>query len=160
LPQARQGSIAGLIELLNQRGGKEDLYRVAEELRMNVDDLLPIIEAAVLLSFAKSDRGDVEVTPAGKAFAEAGIAARKDLFRAAALARVKLLQQMNSALLSKLDHTMPLEFFRDILREHASDEEVQKQIDTALNWGRYGDIFTYNAESGRLQLNRTTSEAA
>jgi NitT/TauT family transport system ATP-binding protein len=160
LPQARQGSIAGLMELLNERGGKEDVYRVAEELRMNVDDLLPIIEAAVLLSFAQSERGDVEVTPAGKAFAEAGIAVRKDLFRAAALARVKLLQQMNSALSSKSDHTMPLEFFRDILREHISDEEVQKQIDTALNWGRYGDIFTYNAESGRLQLNQTTSVAA
>jgi NitT/TauT family transport system ATP-binding protein len=58
---------------------------------------------------------------------------------------------MNSALASKSDHTMPLEFFRDILQEHFPDEEVQRQIDTALNWGRYGDIFTYASESDRLQ---------
>src|SRR6202158_2918398 len=32
LPHARPGSIAGLVELLNDRGGKEDLYRIAEEL--------------------------------------------------------------------------------------------------------------------------------
>src|ERR1700689_1207557 len=49
LPHARPGSIAGLVELLADRGGKDDLYRIAEELRMEVDDLLPIVEAAALL---------------------------------------------------------------------------------------------------------------
>ena len=67
LPHARPGGIAGLLELLNDRGGKEDLYRIADELRMEVDDLLPIVEAATLLGFAKADKGDVEITPEGKA---------------------------------------------------------------------------------------------
>jgi NitT/TauT family transport system ATP-binding protein len=160
LPHARRGAIAGLLELLNDRGGKEDLYRVAEELRMDVDDLLPIVEAAVLLSFAKSERGDVELTAAGKAFAEADIATRKASFRQAALAHVTLLQQMSSALATKSDHTMPLEFFRDLLQERYSDEEVQRQIDTALNWGRYGDIFTYDSESNRLRLNSAGADEA
>ena len=79
LPHARRGAIAGLLEVLNDRGGKEDLFRIAEELRLEVDDLLPIVEAAVLLDFAKSERGDVELTPAGKAFAEADIETRKIL---------------------------------------------------------------------------------
>jgi NitT/TauT family transport system ATP-binding protein len=150
LPHARPGSIAGLLELLNDRGGKDDLYRIAEELLMEVDDLLPIVEAAALLAFVKSDRGDVEVTPSGKAFAEADIATRKELFRQAALAHVSLLQQINSTLASKSDHTIPLELFRDILDEYFSDDEVQRQIETVLNWGRYGDIFTYDSESDRL----------
>jgi len=152
-PHARRGAVAGLLELLNDRGGKEDLYRIAEELRLELDDLLPIVEAAALLRFAKSERGDVELTAAGREFAEADIATRKNLFRQAALANVALLQQMNGALISKSDHTMPLEFFRDLLQEHFSDDEVQKQIDTALNWGRYGNIFTYDADTDRLLLN-------
>ena len=82
LPHARPGSIAGLVELLNDRGGKEDLYRIAEELLMEVDDLLPIVEAAALLSFVKSERGDIELTPSGKAFAEADISTRKRAFSA------------------------------------------------------------------------------
>jgi NitT/TauT family transport system ATP-binding protein len=150
LPHARPGSIAGLLELLNDRAGKDDLYRIAEELLMEVDDLLPIVEAAALLAFVKSDRGDVELTPSGKAFAEADISARKELFRQAALAHVPLLQQINSALASKSDHTIPLEFFRDILEEYFSDDELKRQIETVLNWGRYGDIFTYDSESDRL----------
>jgi NitT/TauT family transport system ATP-binding protein len=150
LPHARGGSIAGLLELLNDRGGKEDLYRIAEELRMEVDDLLPVVEAAALLSFANSERGDIELTPAGKSFAEADIAARKTLFREAALAHVRLLQQMHSAVLAKSDGAMPLEFFRDILDEHLSNEQVQREIETALDWGRYAGLFTYDSEADRL----------
>ncbi|SPF34086.1 conserved hypothetical protein [Candidatus Sulfopaludibacter sp. SbA4] len=152
LPHARRGTIAGLLELLGDRGGKEDLYRIADELHLEVDDLLPIVEAAVLLAFAKSDKGDVEITPEGKAFAEADISTRKRLFRDAALSHVTLLQQMHSALANKSDHTMSLEFFRDLLREHFPDAEVQRQIETALNWGRYADLFTYHADSDRLSL--------
>jgi len=150
LPHARRGTIAGLLELLDDRGGQDDLFRVADELHMEVDDLLPIVEAAVLLGFAKSDKGDVEITPEGKAFAQADISTRKHLFRDAALAHVTLLQQMNSALSSKSDHTMSLDFFRDLLREHFSDAEAQRQIETALNWGRYADLFTYHADTGKL----------
>jgi NitT/TauT family transport system ATP-binding protein len=152
LPHARPGGIGGLLELLNDRGGKEDLYHVAEELRMEVDDLLPIVEAATLLGFAKLEKGDLEITAAGKQFAEADIATRKVLFREASLARVPLLQQIYTALASKSDHAMPLEFFRDILDEHFGRDDVQRQIDTALDWGRYSDIFTYDSESDRLLL--------
>jgi len=152
LPHARPGSIAGLIELVNDRSGKDDLFRIADELRMEVDDLLPIVEAATLLSFVKSDRGEIELTPTGKTFAEADISARKDVFREAALANVTLLQQISNALASKSDHTIPLELFRDILEERISDADVQRQIDIALDWGRYGDIFSYDSESDRLRL--------
>jgi NitT/TauT family transport system ATP-binding protein len=152
LPHARPGGIAGLLELLNDRGGKEDLYHVAEELLMEVDDLLPIVEATTLLDFARTDKGDVEITPAGKAFAEADIATQKDLFRQAALAHSTLLAQIASALKTKSDGAMPLEFFRDILEEHFPEIEVQRQLDTALNWGRYAEIFEYDSESDRLSV--------
>jgi NitT/TauT family transport system ATP-binding protein len=154
LPHARRGAIAGLLELLNERGGKEDLYRIADDLRMEVDDLLPIVEAATLLKFAKSERGDVEVTPLGKTFADADIGARKALFHEAVLANVTLIQQIHAALHSKMDRTMPLEFFRDVLDEYFSASEVERQIETALNWGRYADLFTYDAESDRLFLHQ------
>ena len=157
LPQARRGAIAGLLELINDRGGREDLYRIADELHLEVDDLLPIVEAAELVGFAKTDKGDVEITPEGKAFAEADITTRKQLFREAALSRATLLQQMHSALLNKSDHAMSLEFFRDLLKQHFSDQEVDRQIETALNWGRYADLFNYDADSDRLSLDQPAS---
>ena len=152
LPHARPGGIAGLLELLNDRGGEDDLYHVAEELLMEVDDLLPIVDAATLLGFATSHHGDIALTPPGKTFAEADITERKALFRDAVLSHVVVLQQVRRTLESKADGAMALEFFRDILDEHFPENEVQAQLDTALNWGRYAEIFTYDSESDRLLL--------
>jgi len=159
LPHAKPGGMAGLLEFLNDRGGQEDLYHLADELLMEVDDLFPIVEEAVLLGFAQSREGDVEITPAGKAFAEADIATRKRLFREAALANVVLMQQIRSALEKKSDGTMPLEFFRDVLDEHLPEEEVQRQIETILDWGRYAEIFTYDSETDRLLSHQPASSA-
>ena len=157
LPHARPGGMAGLLELLNDRGGKEDLYHLAEDLLMEVDDLFPIVEEAVLMGFAKATEGDVEITPEGKAFAEADISTRKRMFREAILANVPLMQQVRCVLEQKSDGAVPLEFFRDVLDEHFSQDEVQKQIETMLNWGRYSEIFTYDPETDRLLLRRESS---
>jgi NitT/TauT family transport system ATP-binding protein len=152
LPHTRSGSMAGLLELLVDHGGEEDLYHVAGQLLLEVDDLLPIVEGAALLGFATAREGDVKVTPEGRAFAEADIGGRKTLFRDAVLSRVTLLQKMKSALESRSDHRMPLEFFHDILDEHFTEPDVEKQLDTALDWGRYAEIFSYDPANGTLRL--------
>ena len=152
LPHARPGGISGLLELLIDRGGSEDLYHVADDLHLEIDDMLPILDAASLLGFAKAREGDVEITPEGRAFAVADIPTQKTLFREAALARVPLLQQMRAALEKKSDRAMPLDFFHDLLDEHFSETSTRQQLETALNWGRYGEIFTYDPESDRIRL--------
>ncbi len=158
LPHARVGGIAGLVELLQDRGGKEDLYRLAEDLIMDAEDLLPIVEACVLLGFATLKEGDVEITPDGARFAEAGILSRKTLFRHAAIGHVMILQQIDSMLHAKTDHSISEEFFYDILDEHFSQDEVERQFETAMNWGRYAEIFDFDRESHRLILAEPVSE--
>ena len=160
LPHARPGGVTGLLELLVDRGGSEDLYHVAEDLHLEVDDLLPIVEASTLLGFAKAQEGDVEITPDGKTFAEADVETQKRLFHDAALAHVGLIQQMRKALESKSDGSMPLQFFHDLLDEHFSEEDTEKQIETALYWGRYGEIFSYDPETDRLHLQRAPNPEA
>jgi NitT/TauT family transport system ATP-binding protein len=119
---------------------------------MDVEDLLPILEACVLLGFAWLKEGDVQLSPQGAAFADADIQRRKVLFREAALEHVTILKQIASILQRKSDHSITDEFFHDILDEHFSEDEVQRQLDTAMNWGRYAEIFDYDRESGQLTL--------
>ena len=161
LPHARVGGIAGLLELLHDRGGREDLFRLSEELVMDVEDLLPILEACVLLGFALLKEGDVQITPEGVRFADADIQQRKVLFREAALEHVTILKQIDSVLKRKSDHSIADEFFHDILDEYFAEDEVQRQFETAMNWGRYAEIFDYDREHGRLiQTEPPSSEAA
>jgi NitT/TauT family transport system ATP-binding protein len=159
LPHARTAGIAGLLEILRDGGGQADLYRLAEKLAMNVDDLLPIVEAATLLGFAELKEGDVQITPEGIGFAEADILTRKVLFREAALKHVAILQCIDSVLRAKSDHSIPDEFFHDILDEHFSQDEVERQFETAMNWGRYAEIFDHDPQNGRLVLTEPLSEA-
>jgi NitT/TauT family transport system ATP-binding protein len=49
---------------------------------------------------------------------------------------------------------MPLEFFHDLLDEHFSDDEARRQLDTAIQWGRYAELFDYDSVTERLS--RTT----
>jgi NitT/TauT family transport system ATP-binding protein len=150
LPHARPGGIAGFMELLADRNGSEDLYKLADDLAMDVDDLLPIVDASVMLGFAELREGDVAITPEGRAFGEADIQTQKAIFRQAALKHVALLRLIENTLHAKRDRAIGEEFFRDILDEHFSAAEVERQFETALNWGRYAEIFDYDSESKRL----------
>jgi NitT/TauT family transport system ATP-binding protein len=70
-----------------------------------------------------------------------------------------LIQQIRNALERKSDRAVPLEFFRDVLDKHFSQEDVERQLDTALNWGRYAEIFTYDSQTDRLLLHEGTGIA-
>ena len=158
LPHARVGGIAGLVELLHDRGGREDLFRLSEDLVMDVEDLLPILEACQLLGFAWLKEGDVQLSGQGVQFADADIQRRKVLFREAALEHVTILKQIDSILKKKVRPFDQRRIFRDVLDEHFSEDEVQRQFDTAVNWGRYGEIFDYDRESGRLVQSSVVSD--
>jgi NitT/TauT family transport system ATP-binding protein len=150
LPHVRAGGIAGLLEILADHGGREDLHRLSHQLMLEADDLLPIVDACAILGFARVDAGDAEITEVGREVAAGDIQKRKQLFRDAVLAHVPVLQQMDSALQAKADGTMPLEFFHDLLDEHFSEDEVHRQLDTAIQWGRYAELFDYDSVTERL----------
>ena len=150
LPHVRAGGIAGLLEILADHDGREDLHRLSHQLMLEADDLLPIVEACAILGFASVDAGDAEITEVGREVAAGDIQKRKQLFRDAVLAHVPVLQQMASALQAKADGTMPLEFFHDLLDEHFSEDEVRRQLDTAIQWGRYAELFDFDSVTERL----------
>lgn len=152
LPHTRPGGMAGLLEILADHGGRVDLHKLADELGLEVDALLPTVDTARLLHLLKLEEGDAIITQEGLDFAKGDIQERKAIFRKGALANVPLLRQMEQALRSKADRTLPDEFFRDLLDEHFSEEESRRQLETAIQWGRYAEIFDYDAATGKLTL--------
>jgi len=152
LPHARPGGIAGLLELLIDKGGRDDIYRLADDLAFEVDDLLPIVDAAQLLGYLTVEEGDAVITSAGEEFANSEILRQKELFHDAALQHVLLLRQIRRALESKSDHSVPEEFFLDMLDEQFSEEECLHQMETAVAWGRYAELFDFDAGRRRFVL--------
>ena len=152
LPHARPGGIAGLLEFLIDHGNKADIYRLADDLSFEIDDLLPIVDAATLLGFLIVTEGDAALTSVGAEFANAEILRQKEIFRAAAVEHVLLLRQIVRALEAKSDGTVPEEFFHDMLDEQFSEEETLRQLETAVNWGRYAELFDFDSSRRRFTL--------
>lgn len=161
LPYARVGGISGLLELVvEQPEGRVDIAALAERIRLAVDDLLPILDAAVLLGFAQISEGEVHLTDIGRDFATTTILRSKDLFRQQLLERVPVFKSILQTLEEKRSRSMRGEFFLDLWDEHFPHAEAERQFATAIDWGRYAELFEYDAFEERLYLPEPADTAA
>ncbi len=151
LPQVRTGAIAGLLELLEDRKEK-DLYRLGQELMLEVDDLLPIVEAAKLMEFLVIQEGDLLLTPVGIQFIAGGIDQRKQIVRTQILSNIRLVQQISRMLQAKRNQRISEELILDILEAHFSPQEAMRQLKTAIDWGRYAELYSYDEPGGEIFL--------
>ncbi len=160
LPSATAGGISGLLELIQERGGREDLPALASQLQLDADDLTPITDAAELLGFAKVSRGDITLTSTGNRFAISDIQASKQIFREQVLANVPIMRTVVETLNLKKNKSMKADFFVDILDEHFPHQEAIRQFDVIIDWGRYAELFEYDAPEELLYLPMPETEGA
>jgi NitT/TauT family transport system ATP-binding protein len=145
-----------LLELIvEQPEGRVDIPLLAERIQITVDDLLPILDAAEMLGFLEVDRGDVSLTEIGKDFATTTIQRSKDLFRQQVLARAPMLVSIWETLREKRIGSMRADFFMGMLEEYYPRNEAERQFATAVDWGRYAELFEYDSREERLYLSRT-----
>jgi NitT/TauT family transport system ATP-binding protein len=150
LPVARINGMAGLMEKVNEESGRTDLYRLTEDLQLELDDVLPVVEAAELLGFATVDQGDIVLTPLGQTFADASILARKEIMAGRVL-RLPVIRWIYETLQSDDDHRVAEEYFAEKLQSDFG-EYAGEELDTAINWGRYAELFEFDDNTDELYL--------
>jgi NitT/TauT family transport system ATP-binding protein len=152
LPAVSPGGLGGLLEILMARGGKDGLAEIADNLSFEIDDLLPLTDAALLLRMARIHGSDIELTAEGKEFAAADILTSKQLFARSAAAHAPLVRAVVQALAATEDHTLRAGFFLDLLRRGFSSAEARSQLDTAIDWGRYAELYDFDSDDDELTL--------
>jgi NitT/TauT family transport system ATP-binding protein len=130
LPLVRIGAVAGFIELLEDRQG--DLYRLAQELLLELDDIVPIIEAAKMMKLLTLKEGDIYLTAMGKQFIEGDIDERKHLIRQSILDNIRLVQQIKRLLDANPSQRISEDLILEILEVNFSPEESKKQLKMAI----------------------------
>ncbi len=154
LPAASPQQLAGLIEALclPPYSGRADLPHLAEDVQVSDDDMFVLVEAVQLLGFAKAAAGDIEATPIGRAFADADILRRKQIFAEHLVKSVPLAAHIRKVLDDRPNHAAPEARFLAELEDHLSEEEAQRVLETVIGWGRYAELFAYDYDSGVLSL--------
>jgi len=158
LPLVRIGAVAGFIELLEDRQG--DLYRLAQELLLELDDIVPIIEAAKMMKLLTLKEGDIYLTAMGKQFIEGDIDERKHLIRQSILDNIRLVQQIKRLLDANPSQRISEDLILEILEVNFSPEESKKQLKMAIDWGRYTELFGYDEPVGAIYLEQAPELAA
>jgi NitT/TauT family transport system ATP-binding protein len=160
LPAATVDGLAGLLEILQATGAEVDLADLADDLSLDVDDLLPLVDAATLLGFASVNAGRLSLTPLGTEFAEADIQDSKPLFAQAVLARAPLVRSIDRGLRRSVDGGLGEGFFLDVLASHFGAEQARAQLDIAIDWGRYAELFEYDEPRGTLRRPEDAAQVA
>ncbi len=150
LPVARLNRLAGLMEKIREEGGRADLHRVGGELHLELDDLLPVVEASEVLGFARVEAGDIVLTPIGEAFADAGIAARKEIV-ASRILRHPTIRWIYETLQQDDDQRIAETYFLERLPAEFGDAATE-QLDIAISWARYAELFAFDDDTKELFL--------
>jgi NitT/TauT family transport system ATP-binding protein len=154
IPHGTVDGMSGLVEILHQMHDLADLADLADELTLEVDDLLPLVDSLSLLGLAEVEAGRVHLTVEGIGFAGADIQESKRAFAHAISERVPLVRLITSSLERSADGRLPAGFFRDVLRRTYSEEESSTQLELAIDWGRYAELYSYDASRQEFALDQ------
>src|ERR1700694_2769838 len=138
--------LSGLMEAVSEPpyNGKADLPVIAEEGRLEVDDLFRAAEALQLLRFAEVEGGDIRLTEAGLQFAHADTDDRKKLSASHLITYVPLAAHVRRVLDERASHSAPKSRFFDELEDYMAEEAAEQTLRTIISWGRYGEVFAYD----------------
>ncbi|UKY47750.1 nitrate/sulfonate/bicarbonate ABC transporter ATP-binding protein [Streptomyces inhibens] len=151
LPLASVDGLSGLAEMVAHRDSRCDLADLADDLGLEVDDMLPLVDALELLGFAKVSDDDLLLTESGTAYAGADVQQSKTIFAEAAMG-APLVRLITTSLRQNPDGTLRAGFFRDLLAHHYTSEQVTQQLETATDWGRYAELYAYDADPQEYRL--------
>lgn len=152
LPDVGIDDLTGLVQYIGGIGGHAAVQDLSRDLQMRADDLLSIVEAMNLLGFGAVHERQVVLTPIGTRFADAELDEEKAIFRAQALDHIALIHHIVRDLETTPTHTLEAERVIDELEHSFNGEEARRQFETAVDWGRYAELYTYDDSSGELTL--------
>jgi NitT/TauT family transport system ATP-binding protein len=152
LPEVQINVLTGLLERVDEFHGKRtEIFRLADELKLDSDYLLRLTEAAELMGFSIIAHGDIALTPLGETFAEASVLARKSIF-GVRIRRLPVFQWLVALLREAEENRLSVETVREALGREFLPEEVEPQMNIIVDWGRYAEIFAYDDNTEMIYL--------
>ena len=150
LPFVSPGQVVGILEIVEEYKGSVEAARLAKDFDLRIDELLPVVEAAEMLDFAKVTDGLISLTPAGHKVLKGSTRQRKSIFKDQAINT-----PIFSDVIAKMQASggrMSREALGEVLafKLWTSDQETALRL--VIHWGRYAGILTYDADTHQVTL--------
>lgn len=151
-PKASPTEVLGLLVLLNDHKGAEDIARLGDDLDLEIDEILPALEYAEVLGLVAVKDGRATMTPGGRELLAAGIRDRKTILRER-LRTTTLFKTLLGALESAPERRLTEDEVNRLIEFTSAPADALVQ--NIINWGRYAELFRYDSDARTLLPART-----
>ncbi|MDB5803031.1 MAG: nitrate transporter ATP-binding protein [Betaproteobacteria bacterium] len=160
LPHADIARMESVLESLAEPpySGRADLPKLAEETELTDVEFLDLSNALTLLDLVQLDHGDMVITPTGEQYARASNPQRQALFGRLVAEHVPLVAYIRQGLDQDPSGDLPRGLFLRLLRYTLNEEDAEQALRTAIEWGRYGNVFEYDFNTGVIHLSEDASQ--
>lgn len=146
-PKCSPAELTGFVVLLDQHKGSEDVARLADDLDLEIDEVLPAVEFAEVLGLIKVKDGQATLTEVGKEFVQGSIRGRKAILRDQ-LGRTSLYKTLLRALDSHPEHRLSDDEVNELVA--FTNAPADGYLQNIINWGRYAELFRYDSNEHQL----------
>ncbi len=158
LPHVQVGEIFGLMEILRDRGGEMDMFKLDQMTDYDFGHTLAVVKAGEMLDFLDTPKNSVVLTGVGNRFLDADINGRKALFREQ-ISRLGTFQFVQRVLEEAKERQLPKDIVQEELVVRLPLQDMDAMFDTIVVWGRFAELFGYSPETEVLYLDRPSVDS-
>lgn len=159
IPRAQVGTVMGLLEILHDFQGKVDLAKVSDELRLELDDILPAVDAAKLLKLIQVNAGDLILTSEGTALLSKNISGRKkELYNM--VSNLGEIKGILNFIRKEHGNTITKEDLLSFIKQEMPDVDAEQTFSWIVDWGRYALLLRYDDNTQKIKLPKNIPKAS
>jgi|YNPMSStandDraft_1061717.scaffolds.fasta_scaffold79570_2 NitT/TauT family transport system ATP-binding protein len=156
-PKAGVSEVIGLLEMIDDEGGKIDVYKIGKTIGHKLDQLLSAVETAKTFGFVAVEEGDILLTELGKTLLRSSTDERKKII-AQILPQFDVFKELLDILYLKENHVVDLEYLEEIIGRVLPEKETEKARDIILDWGRFAELIRVDSDEQEIHLEEEEEE--
>lgn len=154
VPEAKVSAMVGLLETISEEAtqGDVDYAHLADQVDLDVDELLALVEVLEILRFIKSHDGMIELTEDGRQLADSDLLQQKRIFARHLIQYMPLVRHICKVLRQRDSQRVSKKYFLGELEDYFSSDEAERVLRVIIEWGRYAEVFAYDDNTEKLSL--------
>jgi NitT/TauT family transport system ATP-binding protein len=151
MPCVKIAQIVGLMEMVRDRGGRVDVFALDKLTDYDFGYTLSVVKAGEMFEFLDTPKNLVVLTPLGDQMLDADINGKKALLNQQ-LRKLGTFQFVIQILSEARDKKLPKDVVEEELVMRLPTEDVEPMFQTLESWGRFAELFEYDAAAETLSL--------
>ena len=151
VPDANITEVLGLADVLDKHGNKMRIDALQRYLGIEIDELIPVLDAAKIFEIIIITRNDIILNNRGQLLMKMGLEERRKII-ASKICRMQIFRRI-AALLKKEPRTKV--YFMKMIEKELFEKEAEGQFKRMMQWGTYAEVLVYDSEKDEIRLMQT-----